>query len=198
MKNDEHLKWRTTNYEDLYDCRIFNLQKITSVFKKEKTAHFYRLDSPDWVTVIPLMEDPEGRRFFIMVRQYRHGSGRITVEFPAGMVETNEPPEKAASRELIEETGYQAGKLIKIGNISPNPAFMNNRCHVIFASGCAMRKAQKLDEHEEIDILQVPVEEVYDKMGTGEYDNAIMMCSLRFYEQYLRKGKGADRIRTDA
>ena len=61
-----------------------------------------------------------------MVDQYRHGSGSVTREFPAGLTDEGEDEESAAKRELLEETGM-IGDLLEIASFNPNPAFMTNR-----------------------------------------------------------------------
>ena len=64
-----------------------------------------------------------------MVRQYRHGANRITLETPGGLVDPGETPAEAAAREMLEETGYQAREIISLGGINPNPAIFSNRLH---------------------------------------------------------------------
>ncbi len=61
-----------------------------------------------------------------MVKQYRHGSDSITLEFPAGMVDPGEDAKETAKRELLEETGYTSQSIVLVGKVNPNPAFMTN------------------------------------------------------------------------
>ena len=63
---------------------------------------FYTLWQPDWVLI--LARTTEGK--WVMTEQYRHGTGKIALEFPAGIIDKGETPEKAAIRELQEECGY--------------------------------------------------------------------------------------------
>ncbi len=83
------------------------------------------LEAPDWVNVVALT--PEGR--LVLVQQYRFGSGEITLEIPAGIVEPGEDSREAAARELLEETGFSSGDWVYLGWVAPNPAYINNRCH---------------------------------------------------------------------
>jgi len=73
---------------------------------------FYILESRDWINIIPLTDDHQ----VVMIRQYRHGSREVTLEIPGGLVDPGDTPKKAAVRELLEETGYQAKKWIKSGS----------------------------------------------------------------------------------
>ena len=63
---------------------------------------FYTLWQPDWVLI--LARTKEGK--WVMTEQYRHGTGKIALEFPAGIIDKGETPEKAAIRALQEECGY--------------------------------------------------------------------------------------------
>lgn len=63
---------------------------------------FYTLWQPDWVLI--LARTVEGK--WVMTEQYRHGTGKIALEFPAGIIDKGETPEQAALRELQEECGY--------------------------------------------------------------------------------------------
>jgi ADP-ribose pyrophosphatase len=187
MKPDySHLSWKTLGRKWLNDFKIFNVYQVHREASDGQSGTFYEVDAPDWVTVIPHLVDEERGNYFLMVRQYRHGSDQITLEFPAGMVERGETAEKSAPRELLEETGYRAGSLINIGSVSPNPAFMKNTVLTYLAEDLELVQEQQLDEHEMIDIVPVPVKDVVRAMGTGEYNNGIMMISLAFYLR--RKG----------
>ena len=80
---------------------------------------FYLLDAPAWVNVVAVVRDAAGEECFLMVRQYRHGAERVTLEFPAGLVDAGEDPGQAARRELLEETGHLAGELRLSGRSPP-------------------------------------------------------------------------------
>ncbi len=177
----EHLLWRETARELEARCRIFDVYSVQKSHPSGKSGRFYLVDAPEWVTIVPLMIDEEGRRNFIMVRQYRHGSGKVTLEFPAGVVERGEDPETAGIRELKEETGYAPSSSRFLGNVNPNPAFMNNHTHVYVMTGLEKKHPQSFDEHEEVEVEIIPEKEVLEKMGTGEYGNGIMMIALGFY-----------------
>lgn len=176
-----HLVWKTLGRTWLNDFKIFQIQEVERETEDGIRATFYEVDAPQWVTVIPVIEDPELGRCFLMVRQYRHGSDAITLEFPAGMVEAGESAEESGARELLEETGYRPGSLINLGEVSPNPAFMKNSVTTLLAEDLEYIQKQNLDEYEMIELQKVPVDRVISEIGAGEYNNGIMMISLLFY-----------------
>jgi ADP-ribose pyrophosphatase len=186
----EHLKWTTLGRRRLNDFAIFSINQVERMSASGTEGTFIEVEAPNWVTVIPRFEDPERGPCFLMVRQYRHGSSSVTLEFPAGIVEPGEMPEISAARELLEETGFRAESLIQLGSVSPNPAFMNNTVTTFLADGIERVQEQLLDKHEVIDVVAVPVDEVTANMGSGEYNNGIMMISLAFYLRRLAADAG--------
>src|SRR6056297_1753917 len=175
-KND-YLIWQDIRRETLLRGSIFDICEIHRRSSEGVEGKFFLLDAPDWVTVVPVFDDPGGGERFLMVEQFRHGSGKLTIEFPAGTVERGEDPGSTAGRELLEETGYRAGKIEPIGDISPNPAFMNNRVHFFLATELEKVGAQSLDDHEQIHCSIHPAEEVKQLMGTGKFDNGVMLMA---------------------
>lgn len=182
------MKWKETGRELIAPCRIFDLCRVHRRSPEGKEGSFYLLDAPDWVTVIPFTGSPEelreGKGSFLLVEQYRHGSDSVTLEFPAGTVEEGEDPRLCALRELQEETGRSAGELIHLGSVNPNPAFMNNSVSFYLALELGTPGQQNLDEHEEIALHYHPFDEVLEKMGSGCWNNGVMMIALAFLQRY--------------
>ena len=116
-----------------------------------------------------------------MVRQYRHGAEMVTTEFPAGLVEPGEDALRAAERELAEETGRRAGRMTLLGRVSPNPAFMTNWCTTFLAEDLVRVHDGALDALEDLDVLEVPVRAVEERIGTGELVNSLVMVALHWY-----------------
>jgi len=185
------LGWITESIKDYCDCRIFKVKQVTRRAEGERKGNFFVLDSPNWVTVIPVLQKNGKDDSFIMVRQYRHGNELIMDEFPAGLIDEGETPEAAAARELLEETGCKAGKLTKIGCVNPNPAFMNNFSWTFLAEDLEKVAEQDLDEHEMIEVIEMTCDEVRNKIHTPSFYNAIIVQALYWFERYrgLAPGK---------
>jgi len=177
-------RWQDLETESIADCRIFEVSRCERMTENgSMRGSFYTVSAPDWAGVIPVVDTPEGRKF-VMIRQYRHGTGRICVEFPGGAVDKGEDPGLAVARELLEETGYRAEMILPLGDLSPNPAFMTNTFHAFIAEGCYLDGAQALEENEEIEVLLVPEHEAIDMIGADEYGHALMTATLFFYMRY--------------
>lgn len=132
------------------------------------------IESGDWCNVVAKTVDDE----FLLVRQFRFGSGDFTLEIPGGAVDPGEDVALAAKRELREETGYVADRWTSLGSVAPNPAFLNNRCHHFLAEGARCVGEPELDQGEDIEVILVSEAELRDSITKGTIDHALALTGL--------------------
>lgn len=125
---------------------------------------YYVLERPDAAIVFPLVGEDE----VVLVRQYRPAIGRIELGLPAGLVEEDEEPERAARRELLEETGYAGGQWELLGVVASSPSLKNNWAHLYLARGVSRDAPPQPDEYERVEVVLAPVEELLPKIFVGE------------------------------
>ena len=95
--------WKLLSSEFLVDAPWLKVAKEKCELPNGKVIDdFYTLWQPDWVLILARTTDCK----WVMTEQYRHGTGKIALEFPAGIIDKGETPEEAAIRELQEECGY--------------------------------------------------------------------------------------------
>jgi 8-oxo-dGTP pyrophosphatase MutT (NUDIX family) len=178
--NVNKLIWKEEGRKKVFDCRVFSVQESLCRAPNDRTGVFSIIEAADWAIVVPVLETPSGKEF-VMVWQWRHGFRDLSLEFPGGVLEPGENPEEAAYRELLEETGYRAGKIRKLGEFSPNPAIMSNKAHFFLAEDLVNTGRQGLDADEFVEIDLVGVDSVREGMGKPPYIHALMGTALALY-----------------
>lgn len=185
MKNDggpDRLIWREESRREVYRSRVLSIRDTTCRSPEGTSGVFTVIDAPDWAIVVPVIETVRGKEF-VMVRQWRHGSRELSLEFPGGVFEPGEDPLEAAARELREETAYAHGTIRKIGEFSPNPAIMANRVHIFLAGDLRPLDKQELDDDEYVEVELVPIRDVFQGLGRPPYVHALMASAYCLYLQ---------------
>lgn len=175
MDNDK-LKWEITGKKRLLHTPVFDVTEQAEVSATGIKGDYIAMEAHDWTIIIPEIGGD-----FILVRQWRHASECMSLEFPGGVVDRGEEPMEAARRELLEETGFKAGEIVHLGSCYPNPALFKNRFHVFLARDLKPTGEQALDDDELLTYERVPKEEVLSSFGSGEYNHALMGTGLAFY-----------------
>ncbi|DAZ97347.1 TPA: hypothetical protein N0F65_010781 [Lagenidium giganteum] len=118
----------------------------------------------DAVVVFPFLTSAEADPRVILIRQYRPPVGKWVLELPAGLIDPDETPEQAATRELLEETGYHATRVLHIGPPMVNDqGITNGRCRLILmeVEADAQRnegvRKQRLEADEMIQVVHAPL-----------------------------------------
>ncbi len=165
----------------LLSTPVFSVYENLYHMDKHNKAHpFYVIHSNDWVNTIPIT--PDGH--IILVKQYRIGIDKYSIEIPGGVIEDNESPINAAIRETKEETGYEGSKVIEIGCVIPNPAIQNNKCHTFLIVDAKKTSNQNLDHTEEIEVLSLPLNDVLNMIKTGKINHSLVVAAFNFYHLY--------------
>jgi 8-oxo-dGTP pyrophosphatase MutT (NUDIX family) len=139
-------------------------------------AEFHLVEAPNWAGIVCVSAGDE----VVLVRQYRHGLRRESLELPAGVMEAGEDPLAAAQRELAEETGYVADAWQPLFDVSPEPSRHTVRAHFFCALGAVPARAQALDESEEIEVVQVPSSELFDLIQRGVIIHGVHIGAILF------------------
>jgi len=175
-KNISSRLWQRLDDRLLEKTRVFDLrvQRMRSP-KGDYEDDFYYIQSPDWVNVIPITTEGE----VIFVEQFRQGVRSQSLETPGGIVDhPSDDPLETARRELEEETGYSAPKLVLLGSIHPNPAMLTNRCHIFLAENCSASATQNLEPSEDILVKKMPLREVPLRIQRGEVTHALVVSAF--------------------
>lgn len=159
--------------ERIYEGRVVKLRIDTLRLANGKTTRREVVEHPGAVALVA--RDTDGK--VLLVRQYRRPTGGVLLEIPAGTRELGEAPEATAARELIEETGYRAGKITRLCGIYSAPGFCEEFLDIYLAEELTPDSAEA-DEDEDIELVRLSLEECVDLIRRGEIKDAKSVSGL--------------------
>jgi ADP-ribose pyrophosphatase len=176
--NPQPSRWEKGASRSLASTRIFDVRGVEFRHPVRGTQReFVVIDAPDWVNVIALTPDHR----LVMVNQFRYGTDAFSWEIPGGVIDAGEDPVSAGVRELLEETGYGGRRARLLGSVNPNPAIMNNRCHLVLVEEVVRTAEQEWDTDEEIQVASPSVDEVYGWAHSGRITHSLVLNGLLLF-----------------
>lgn len=154
----------------------FNVTAITV----DKLLHpYYVVEASDCVSIIAQTEGKE----VLLVRQYRPTINEETIELPSGHIESAETPEKAAFRELLEETGYSAKKLELLGILATDTGRLGYKLWCFFASDLNKVKSSDVIAREITELFKCKSDDLLKYIEDGKIihaqDIAVIFLALQ-------------------
>jgi ADP-ribose pyrophosphatase len=185
------LAWETLDSDIDYACPGFDVRRDEVRFPDGETDGFHYVDEPPAVVVLPLTPDGDA----VVIDEWRQAVGRVNRGIPAGTMEpedgaegadgdvTDEAVERAAARELAEETGYEADAFERLTTVEPTNGMANAVHHHVLATGCEPTAERELDHNESISVETVPYEDllaavVDDGLRDGRAVTAVLWYEL--------------------
>lgn len=173
------------------------LNESTKVFKGKKISLYspefisksgkpYRHDiitHPGAVVILPFLDE----KTILLIKNYRVAIDEHLYELPAGTLEKDEAPELTATRELLEETGYQAKTMTKALDFYSTPGFTNELLHGFIAKDLIFN-GQELEDSEQIEVIPTPFSQALSMIQSGEIKDAksILLLLYARHESCLR------------
>ena len=152
--------------EDISPSPWFPLTKQQVKLPDGKEYDYYLSYLGDVVQVLAITKQNE----VVLVRQYKHALGQITLEIPGGLQQTCKSIIQSALNELAEETGIEATEeqLIPLGKIAINPTKLKQETYGFIVFNAEITVEQKLDATEDIEVVLIPAPEVLKMALSGE------------------------------
>ncbi|HZN63715.1 MAG TPA: NUDIX hydrolase [Tepidisphaeraceae bacterium] len=178
------MSYRLVDRQVLYDGKKVRLElhhldneETGKRHKREVCVH------PGAVCVLPFL--PDGR--VLLIRNRRYAVGEPLIELPAGTLERNEDPINCAGRELVEETGFVAGRLKPISYFFTSPGILSERMYAFAAYDLKQAKASP-EEGEEIELRPMTLDDAIEMVRLGDIKDAKTIATLLTYDRFHKKG----------
>jgi ADP-ribose pyrophosphatase len=110
----------------VYSGRTIQVDLDDASLPNGRTVPLEVVRHPGAAAVVPFESNDE----VLLIRQFRYATGGTIYEVPAGKLDPGEDPEVCAARELEEETGRRAGRLVRLGETWTSPGFCDERIHL--------------------------------------------------------------------
>jgi ADP-ribose pyrophosphatase len=146
--------------------------------RREVVAH------PGAVVILGLLDDDK----VILIRTRRYAVGQTLIELPAGTLEKGEDPMNCAGRELLEETGYLAGRLERLSVFYTSPGILSERMYA-FAAYDLQKSNSALEEGEEIELMPATWDQVLQMLGEGQIQDGKTIATLLWFDRFRRQKK---------
>jgi len=152
---------------------FLNIKKRSAQLPNGHTARLELVEHPGAVLIVPFLT----RDTVILLRQFRPVINAYIFELPAGTLEKGEQPLACARREIIEETGYSAKKLTRLGIIYPVPGYSTEKITMYKAENLTER-GMACEADEVIETLVVTKKKVRGFFAAGKIIDAKTICAF--------------------
>lgn len=159
--------------EKVFDGRVVKLFIDDVRLPDGRQARWERVAHPGAVGIVPLLDDAT----VLMVRQYRHAVGGVLLEIPAGKLDSPESPLETANRELAEEIGKKAGKMLKLAEFYNSPGYADEYFHLYLARELADEEGEP-EPDEFLEVEAVSLGRALDMVSSGAIRDAKSIIGL--------------------
>lgn len=174
---------QTEQVNGIFSGRIITVHEDIVTLVDGTSAKREIVDHNGGVAIVPLADNGD----VLMVRQFRAPYRETIYEIPAGKLEKGENPLEAGIRELEEECGVTAGRIISLGCMYPTPGYCGETIH-LYAALELNEGTQCLDEDEYLDVCRLPLETAYAKCLNGEFRDAKTIIGIMKTREMKRNG----------
>lgn len=166
----------------IFDGKVLKLRVDTVEMEGQKYTKREIVERTSSVGIVAITQDDE----IILIKQYRKAIDKEIYEIPAGMIDFGEEPQKAALRELKEETGFDAKKSEYLLETYSSPGFTNEKIFIFYAEDLILGE-QDLDEFENLSVEKIKFDEAIKLISLGEIIDSKSVAGILYYNSFRRK-----------
>ncbi len=174
MKKPSEIPWKTLSSKPIYRNKWLSLREDVAELPDGRTTIYGVVTCGHCVGILPFI-DPDTVQ---LIQQYRYVTQRVTWEMPTGGVHDGESTEEAAQRELAEEIGYRAGRLVPVSTYHTSKSVMDETAHLFLAEELVKLERQPRDETEFIEVRPFSFREVLQMVLAGEIVDGMTIIAV--------------------
>lgn len=183
--NDEQLREIPFSSETIFDGQILRVERWQVTCPNGNSAPREIVLHRGAAAVVPVYEDGTT----LLVRQHRVAVDRVTLEIPAGKLDSaQEDPMECAVRELREETGLTAKTMTPLTSVLTTPGFCSEKIAIYLAQGLTQGETAP-DEDEFLALVRMPLEEACERIMRGEIRDGKTICGLLMAREVISRQK---------
>jgi len=165
--------WRTLSSRPVYANPWIRVREDVAELPDGRTTLYGVVECPPCVGVLPFLD----ARTVVLVGQYRYVARAFAWEMPTGGMQPGESEEAAVQRELGEEAGYEAARLVRLASIATSKSVMDETAHLFLAEG--LRPATREPDHTEfIEVRAFAFDEVLRMVERSEISDAMTVVAV--------------------
>jgi len=167
--------------------RLFKIETLDLEFSNGVKVEYERLSSTGVgaVLVVPILRREGQEDCLLLIREYGAGTERYELGFPKGKVDTGEELLDGANRELMEEVGYESGKLIFLKGLSLAPSYLSHVTNIILAEDLSEHREEG-DEPEELEVIEWGISELDELLMQEDFTEGRSIAALYLVKNYLK------------
>lgn len=170
--------------EVVASSRLFAIEAVDLEFSNGEERQYERLAKRGRgaVLIVPMLDD----NTMLLIREYAVGTDQYELGFPKGKVEGDEDFLSAANREIMEEVGYQSGKLTVLKELSLAPTYMGHITHIILAQDLSPKRIPG-DEPEELEVVEWDINNSDQLLVRDDFSEGRSVAALFLAKEFLNK-----------
>jgi ADP-ribose diphosphatase len=178
-------KPKILNVQDVAQSKLFSIQSVDLEFSNGEKRVYERMRPAkrEAVLIIPIIDD-----HLILIREYAVGIENYELGFPKGAIDPGEIALEAAQRELKEEIGYGANRIIQLAKLTMSPSYFSSKMNILVAQDLYSEKLEG-DEPEPLQQVKWPIARMMELLEHPDFNEARNISALFYLERYLKSGK---------
>lgn len=177
MKNYKIIK-----SENIFKGKVFDLRIDEIEYNSGNNGIREVVVHPGGTVIVPVKNDGK----IIMVNQFRYPLQKFLLELPAGKLDKNENPIDCALRELEEETGYKAEKIVELGAIYTTPGYSTELLQIYLAENLLPGNHNREEGEYGMEVLELTLEDIDRKIISGEILDSKSICGVQLYKLHYK------------